>query len=331
MSRIESHINLSRADMPTVEYLLKVIPDWNRVVIERQQKFITAYFQYKGKLDVIGKAYNFSSKDMLSIYWRIQKVLIMEYVPRVLKGKIDTTVEPSNLFYDFLAWQLQHIEGPNAEITFNAIQALLEDTITLNIDGVTENKKKQIEEVLNELHKVSNLEEVIPVKYSKLVNDLFKGMAFTTALEKNRLKKQYTMDILVGRPNGRTSAEKGLLYIVGEANKAGVVKYKGKRPKVVKMEDFTKKKELSPKFKKEKSTELSEAFIEVLEMVDMMPDWRTYLSDTQIRYIEALVKYRNLEKVSQVLNVKETNLRSTIAARTSSYSAHARLMKGFTK
>jgi len=83
---------ISKANILTIDKLLNAIQDWETIINKRHRKFVLFYLNNKNDLIATGKNFNFSSNDMLSIFWRVQKLLQIEYNERfnagLIRGKI---------------------------------------------------------------------------------------------------------------------------------------------------------------------------------------------------------------------------------------------------
>ena len=196
--------------MKMVDFLLKSIPDYKKVLVNRHHKFVQSYFEYNGNLTMIGHAHGYSSLEIRRIFWRIQRKLLLEFVDRIDKGNVMFSRVPST-FKHFLLWQLsqfrddaeivseyilnkmnkqqqQQQHKPVAKVT-KAVKVEKEEVKSrFNIDGVTKARRVKVERILDHLSKVENLENIMPKRAYAIAKDLLDGVSFTEVLEIARQK-----------------------------------------------------------------------------------------------------------------------------------------------
>lgn len=222
MSFVEACALSSRADMETVNYLLDSIPDWENVLIRRHVKFVREYEMTERDLRAAGATFFFSEEDMQSVFWRIQKTLLAEYVERFRTGRLSRpSVKPPRHFEAFVRWYVTYNRYEDAEVIVRALRRFLAGEVC--VDGVGPQRRRRIEAVLDTLAHVENLAEVLPERYCRIVNDLFNGFSLTDTAVRHGLSHESLVRIIVGRDHPRRPSERGLMAYVGDARRAGTL------------------------------------------------------------------------------------------------------------
>lgn len=209
MKDIKLYVTECYADMEMVNFLLDIIEDYENVLFKRHHKFVESYFYYNRNIQMVAKAYSFSEKDMLRIFWRIQRRLLLEFIERAGKGLIKVKETPKN-FDAFLLWQLEQFRD-DAYAVYTYIKDMIIDQIKFNIDGVSKTRKEQIENILKELSKYNNLEEILPKYVYVMAKDLLSGMSLTEVVKKHNKNLDYIVKSIVGRKKWRSKSERGWL------------------------------------------------------------------------------------------------------------------------
>lgn len=209
MKDIKLYVTECYADIEMVNFLLDIIKDYENVLVKRHHKFVESYFYYNRNIEMVAKAYGFSKGDMLRIFWRIQRRLLLEFIERAGKGLIKVKETPKN-FDAFLLWQLEQFRDDAYEV-YTYIKGMIIDQIKFNIDGVSETRKEQIENILKELSKYNNLEEILPKHVYGMAKDLLSGMSLTEVVKKHNKSLDYVVTSIVGRKKWRSKSERGWL------------------------------------------------------------------------------------------------------------------------
>ena len=240
MKEIEEYVVNCYADMKMVDFLLKSIPDYKKVLVNRHHKFVQSYFEYNGNLTMIGHAHGYSSLEIRRIFWRIQRKLLLEFVDRIDKGNVMFSRVPST-FKHFLLWQLsqfrddaeivseyilnkmnkqqqQQQHKPVAKVT-KAVKVEKEEVKSrFNIDGVTKARRVKVERILDHLSKVENLENIMPKRAYAIAKDLLDGVSFTEVLEKHKKKANYLLTTIIGTASARNRSERGWMQYAEPKN-----------------------------------------------------------------------------------------------------------------
>lgn len=214
MDDIKDYVANCYADMKMVNFLLEVIPDYEKVLVYRHHKFVDSYKKLNGNLSKISKSFGFSEVDIRRIFWRIQKKLLLEFVNRVDQGKIRGVRKVPSTFDSFLMWQLQQFREDAKEVY---IYVKLKMSKSFNIDGVTPKKEEQIIKVLEKLCKRNDLDNILPAKVYPIAKDLLDGMTLTKVAEKHSKNFNYLVTTILGVKKPRNKAECGWLSYLENA------------------------------------------------------------------------------------------------------------------
>lgn len=216
MSNIDSYVTKCQADMKMINFLLDTINDYQNILIPRHHKFVDTYIHYKRNLKMVSVIHGFNEKEIKSIFWRIQRKLLIEFIELAGANKVTVATTPEN-FDSFLLWQLKQFRD-DADAVFEFIKNRI--VKKFNIDGVTKNKQEEIEYVLRMLSTYKDLNTILPEKAYIVAKDLLDGLSFTEVIEKHDRNKKYLLISIIGKPNPRSKAERGwLAYLGDEATK----------------------------------------------------------------------------------------------------------------
>lgn len=213
MERIINNIIKCHADMETINYLLDTIKDWDTILTQRHVKYVQAYEQYKRQIKMVAAVYNFTESDMLSIFWRIQRQLFVEYINRASNGLIKSLYVPDK-FDDFLMWSLMQYRD-DAKSVFEFIKKKTQDQFNIDIPATP--RKTNVENILKVLSMFEKLE--MPVYLNEMFIDLKNGMALTDVAKKHNRSVEYLVRSIIGSKNPRYDSERGWLTYINEEPK----------------------------------------------------------------------------------------------------------------
>lgn len=189
-------------------YILK--HDWKNIILKRHHKFIKAYLSNDFELLKTSKETEYSQRDLLSIFLRIE-------------SQFELYEKENNKFEDLITNKDDikkcapgtKLEGRRFKIKPNLPTI---NKIVINPNSGNESKDKILIDILSTIKDKTKLKDILDESSYQSVMYLYDGLSIDEIAIKKKKNKQYVLTNLIGAKNPRSKCEMGIKRFI-DANK----------------------------------------------------------------------------------------------------------------